>query len=598
MNRLRFLGLRLVRTLATLVIIVFITFAIFSLWPSDPATLACGRPCTPENLERARAFMGYDLPWYTQFWHYLQGIVGGRTFGEGSGAIACASPCLGYSFRLSTPVSELVATRLPVTASIAVGAAVLWLAIGVGAGVVSALRRGSRLDRTIMTGTVLGISSPAYLVGLLGILLFGFTLDMVPVSGYVPFADSPLDWAWHLILPWCVLALISAAVYARMVRGEMLENLGEDYVRTARAVGLPERRVVGRHVMRNISLPVVTYFALDLGGLLGGAVITERVFSMQGLGALLMDAVGTSDVPVVMGVTLVAAAFVVVANLVADAVVLLEAVVPIVLFVMLAGGGGSGRSPGMGITATTAVEMVVVGLGAGALGLILWAGERACLRWAAGGALAVGTLLWWLAPAASALLFAVCVVAMLGCTDGLRVRRTQVGTVRSRRSLVLGELATVRTTQVNTLVMLVVGLLFTYTMARRGLTIPLPMAFVVVNTPLNAYFSRYLSTRTVVMAAPGSRRVLVAYARDLTLLYMTSNCLVGALIVWLGGGLVEVVAAGVVVSLAGASTAVLLEVYRPLTSWKSERDVMRHPRKYLPPAVALLAVMVVHALAP
>jgi len=187
---------------------------------------------------------------------------------------------------------------------------------------------------------------------------------------------------------------------------------------------------------------------------------------------------------------------------------------------------------------------------------------------------------------------------MLGCTDGLRVRRTQVGTVRSRRSLVLGELATVRTTQVNTLMMLVVGLVLTYTMARRGLTIPLPMVFVVVNTPLNAYFSRYLSTRTVVMAAPGSRRVLVAYARDLTLLYMTSNCLVGALIVWLGGGLVEVVAAGVVVSLAGASTAVLLEIYWPLTGWKSERDVMRHPRKYLPPAVALLAVMVVHALAP
>ena len=284
--------------------------------------------------------------------------------------------------------------------------------------------------------------------------------------------------------------------------------------------------------------------------------------------------------------------------LVAGAVILLEAVVPIVLFVLLAGGGGSGRSPGMGITATTAVEMVVVGLGASSLGLTLWAGDRIGLRWAAGGALAVGTLLWWLAPAASALLFAVCVVAMLGCTDGLRVRRTQVGTVRSRRSLVLGELATVRTTQVNTLVMLVVGLLFTYTMTGRGLTIPLPMAFVVVNTPLNAYFSRYLSTRTVVMAAPGSRRVLVAYARDLTLLYMMSNCLVGALIVWLGGGLVEVVAAGVVVSLAGASTAVLLEVYRPLTGWKSERDVMRHPRKYLPPAAALLAVMVVHALAP
>ena len=285
--------------------------------------------------------------------------------------------------------------------------------------------------------------------------------------------------------------------------------------------------------------------------------------------------------------------------LVANAVVMLEAVVPIVLFVLLAGGGGSGRSPGMGMTATTAVEMVVVGLGAGALGLILWAGERARLRWTAAGALVVGTLLWWLAPAASALLCEACALTAMARSGDLQARRTQVGTVRGdRRSLVLGELVTVRTTQVNTLVMLVVGLLFTYTMARRGLTVSLPMALVVTNTPLNAYFSRYPSTRAVVLAAPGSRWVFVAYARDLTLLYMMSNCLMGVLIVWLGGGLVEVVAAGVAASLAGATTAVLLEVYRPLTGWKSERDVMRHPRKYLPTAAALLAVMVVHALAP
>ena len=285
--------------------------------------------------------------------------------------------------------------------------------------------------------------------------------------------------------------------------------------------------------------------------------------------------------------------------LVADAVVLLEAVVPIVLFVLLTGGGGSGRSPGVGTTATAAVEMIVVGLGAGALGLILWAGERAGLRWVAGGALTVGTLLWWLSPAASALLFAACSLAVTACSRDLRSRRRQVGTVRGgRRSLVLGELATVRTTQVNTLMMLAVALVVTYTMAGRGLTIPLPMAFVVVNTPLNAYFSRYLSTRTVVLAAPGSRRVLVAYARDLTLLYTASNCVVGALIVWLGGGIAGTVAAGVLASLAGATTAVLLEVYRPLTSWKSERDVMRHPRKYLPPAAALLAVTLVHVCAP
>ena len=286
-------------------------------------------------------------------------------------------------------------------------------------------------------------------------------------------------------------------------------------------------------------------------------------------------------------------------HIVANAVILLEAVAPITLFVLLADSGRGGPSSEAGVAATTAVEMVVVGLGASSLGLTLWAGERVGLRWAAGGALVVGTLLWWLAPVASAVLFVACVLTMLGYTDGLRARRTQVGTVGGgRHSLVLGELATVRTTQVNTLMMLVVGLVLTYTMARRGLTIPLPMAFVVVNTPLNAYFSRYLSTRTVVMAAPGSRRVFMAYARDLTLLYMVYNCLVGALIVWLGGGLVEAVAAGAAASLAGATTAVLLEVYRPLTSWKSERDVMRHPRKYLPPAAALLAVMVVHALAP
>ena len=282
--------------------------------------------------------------------------------------------------------------------------------------------------------------------------------------------------------------------------------------------------------------------------------------------------------------------------LVAEAFILLEAVAPITLFVLLSSGEGGGRSPGIGVAATTAVEMVVVGLGAGALGLTLWAGERAGLRWMAGGVLVVGGAAWWAAPAVSTVLFAACALAVMACSHDLRARRRQVGTVRGgRRSLVLGELATVRTTQVNTLMMLAVALVFTHTMTVRGLTIPLPMAFVVVNTPLNAYFSRYLSTRTVVLAAPGSRRVFAAYARDLMLLYMASNCLVGALIVWLGGGLVEAVAAGIAASVVGATTAVLLEVYRPLTSWKSERDVMRHPRKYLPPAAALLAILAVHA---
>jgi peptide/nickel transport system permease protein len=195
---------------------------------------------------------------------------------------------------------------------------VLWLLIGVGTGVVSALRRGRIADRVLMTGAVAGVSAPSYLVGLLGIFLFGFTLNMVPVSGYVPLTQSPVDWLWHLVLPWLVLAFLNAAIYTRLTRGEMLEVLNEDYIRTARAKGLSERSVVGRHALRNVLIPVATVFGLDLGGLLGGAVITEKVFSMQGLGALLLDAVGNLDLQVLVGVTLFSAFVIVAANFVVD----------------------------------------------------------------------------------------------------------------------------------------------------------------------------------------------------------------------------------------------------------------------------------------
>ncbi|WP_232548443.1 ABC transporter permease [Propioniciclava soli] len=312
------IGVLATQTLLVLVIIVALTFMVFSAWPADPALLACGRPCTPDRLESARVFLGYDQPWYTQVWNYLTGIVAGRTFGEGAGAIHCDAPCLGYSFRLGAPVTSLIASRAPVTASLAIGAAVLWLLGGVLAGMVSALRRGTFADRGIMALTVVGVSAPSYLLGLLGILVFGFTLDMVPVANYVPFSTSPIDWAWHLVLPWTVLAFINAAVYARLVRGHMLENLGLDYVRMARSLGLTERTVISRQVLPNVLTPVIPLVALDLGALLGGAVITERVFSMPGVGSLLMDAVGQTDLPVIVGVTVFAAAIVILANLVAD----------------------------------------------------------------------------------------------------------------------------------------------------------------------------------------------------------------------------------------------------------------------------------------
>jgi len=314
----RFVLGRLAGMLVVLLVIALVTFVVFYLLPSDPARMSCGRPCSPESLATAKAFMQLDQPWYRQFTSFLGGIFAGRTFGTGVTAIHCPAPCFGYSFQQNEEALHLIMSRLPVTASIALGAAIIWLLAGVGVGVLSALKPGRPVDRIAMAGAVAGVSTPVFLTGLLGILVFGFTLDMVPTHGYVPFAGSPVDWAWHLVLPWLVLAFLHAALYARLTRTQMLEALGEDYIRTARAKGLTERRVVGRHALRNVLLPVVTVFGLDLGGLLGGAVITERVFGMPGVGSLMIDAVHAVDLPLLLGCTLFGAALIVVANFVVD----------------------------------------------------------------------------------------------------------------------------------------------------------------------------------------------------------------------------------------------------------------------------------------
>jgi peptide/nickel transport system permease protein len=309
---------RLVGVIVVLLIIAAITFVIFYLLPSSPAQLACGKPCTPDRLASVLSFEHLDRPIYVQFGEFLSGIFAGRTFGVGAGQIHCAAPCFGYSFRLGVPVTDLLVQRFPVTASIAVGAAVLWLLVGVFTGVVSALKRGSVLDRVLMVGALAGVSAPTYLVGLLGILLFGFALNVVPVSGYVPLFQDPVQWAWHLVLPWCVLAFVSAAVYTRLTRSQMLEVLGEDYIVTARAKGVPEKRVVLRHALRAVAAPILTVFGLDLGSLLGGAVITESVFSMQGIGQLLIEAVRQLDLPLVVGITVFSGFIIVLANLIVD----------------------------------------------------------------------------------------------------------------------------------------------------------------------------------------------------------------------------------------------------------------------------------------
>jgi peptide/nickel transport system permease protein len=316
----RFLITKLAGMIVVLLLVSLATYLIFYMIPADPARAECGRLCSPGTLSQVRAFMGLNEPVWRQYLDFLRAIFAGRTYGGGAGELVCSAPCLGYSFQQHQTVTSLIGQTLPVTASIAVGAAVLWLLAGVAAGVVSALRRGKIVDRGVMATAIVGVSAPSYLVGLLAILVFGFKLNVLPDSGYVPLLQNPAQWAFHLVLPWCALAFISAAIYARLTRSQMLDALGEDYVRTARAKGLRERRVIGRHALRNVMIPVITLFGLDLGALLGGAVITEKVFSMYGLGALLIGAVQTTDLSIISGVTLLAAVFVIFANFVVDLV--------------------------------------------------------------------------------------------------------------------------------------------------------------------------------------------------------------------------------------------------------------------------------------
>ncbi|WP_328615496.1 ABC transporter permease [Amycolatopsis sp. NBC_00355] len=318
MRTARFVATRFAGMLLVLFVVAFVTFVVFYVLPADPARMACGRPCSPESLAMAREFMGYNSPWYQQFFDFLGGIFGGRTFGTGVSAIHCTAPCFGYDFQNSVDVLGEIVGRIGVSFSVALGAAVIWIVLGVGLGVLSALRRGSAVDRITMAAAMAGVSMPAYLAGMIGITIFAFALDVVPKNGYVPLTEDPVQWAWHLVLPWLVLAFLHAAIYARLTRGQMLETLGEDYIRTARAKGLTERKVVGRHALRNVLLPVVTVFGVDLGALLAGTVITERIFGMAGVGRLLVDAIASLNLPVLLGVTLFSALLVTFLNFLVD----------------------------------------------------------------------------------------------------------------------------------------------------------------------------------------------------------------------------------------------------------------------------------------
>ncbi|MDH6125884.1 ABC transporter permease [Kitasatospora sp. GP82] len=295
-----------------------IVYAVFYLAPGDPAQLACGLKCSPAQVHQVRAQLGIDDPVHLQYAHFLQGIVTGRDFSTGTGVLHCPAPCLGVSYRTGEQVTGMIVDRLPVTASLALGAMALWLTLGVGTGVLSALRRGRWSERLLTVLTLAGNSVPVFVIALLLLMLFCAQLQWLPFPSYVGLGEDPQQWFWGLLLPWVSLALVESAKYARLTRSSMLETLAEDHIRTFRAYGVGERQLVTRHALRGALTPVIALSAMDLGTMFGSAVLTESLFGLPGLGRLLVYSVNVIDLPVVVGLVMVTGFCVVLANAVAD----------------------------------------------------------------------------------------------------------------------------------------------------------------------------------------------------------------------------------------------------------------------------------------
>ncbi|WP_112140178.1 ABC transporter permease [Glycomyces dulcitolivorans] len=314
----RFLVNRLLGMAVVLFLVCLFTYVIFFVLSPDPAVQICGKNCTPEAIDQLRANLGLDRPFWAQFWTFLTGLFAGRTYGTGANAIECAAPCLGYSFQTSQPVTDMILQRLPVSATVAIGAAVLWLLAGVSAGLLSAVKEGKFADRFITGLTLTGMSIPNYVLALSLQFLLVVTLGWLPFPQAVPFSEDPAQWFANFLMPWIVLSIGAAAVYTRLTRANVIETLQENYVRTARAKGLSPGLVWRRHALRPALTPIVTIFGMDFAGLLGGALITETVFGLNGVGKLAADSITKNDQPVIMGVTLLAAFLVVVGNMVVD----------------------------------------------------------------------------------------------------------------------------------------------------------------------------------------------------------------------------------------------------------------------------------------
>ncbi len=308
----RYLIRRSLFLILVMVIVSFMTFLIFyKLPPGDPARIAAGRRTSPDIIQQARENLGLDRPWYIQYGRFAKGLVPWPGF--------FLNVQVYFSYNNFVPVKEQLYDRLPVTIVLAVGASVVWVLIGLPIGVMSAIKPRSARDRAGMLFALFGVSAPVFWLGYVMLYVFWFLLGWFPGSS-LPIDETLLESVLRgrFVLPWLTLSLTFAAFYARMTRSNLIETMSEDYIRTARAKGLSERRVIFRHGLRAALTPVVTMFGLDLGILLGGAVITEQVFNLPGMGHYVVDALATNDFPAVMGVTVFAALFIIVANLLVD----------------------------------------------------------------------------------------------------------------------------------------------------------------------------------------------------------------------------------------------------------------------------------------
>ncbi len=315
---LRFVIRRLLLAVTTLFAISIVTFLLFFAVPTSPAQVMCGKNCDATQVAQTEHRLGLDRPLPVQYGTFVKGVFVGRTIGDGDFIRQCPAPCLGYSFRSDEPVTDILKRTVPVTVSIVLGAAVMWLVLGVSLGMLSALRKGSVFDRVAISVSLVGASLQVYFFGLVLLLVFVYSTGLLPSPTYTPFTENPAKWAYGLILPWVTLGFLNSALYARLSRAQMLETLSEDYVRTARAKGLPKRKVYFRHALRAAITPIVTIAGLDIGANLGGTVITESIFGLQGLGRSSVQAVEDLNLPIVLATVLLAALFIVVANIIVD----------------------------------------------------------------------------------------------------------------------------------------------------------------------------------------------------------------------------------------------------------------------------------------